>query len=213
MCRREVDGAWTPWQSLGGRFLQDAGTALVTGRGTVEHYVPGKHKVWRWFQSEPGGAFRLDETLSTGRPATGGVTAVDSGDGRICLYFREAGTQQVMAYRQHTDGSWPGAGAGLGGHGGTGAVAALWVAERGAREACLAHRGSTGRLVLSPPARDREVTGTHWNESGDMFTHAPALARDASGAVVVAVVGTDGRLHVRRQLSPEPGSPMGPWLG
>ncbi|MFD4538915.1 hypothetical protein [Streptomyces bauhiniae] len=211
--RRETDGAWTPWQSLGGRFLQDAGTALVTGRGTVELYVPGKHKVWSWFQSEPGGAFQLDETLSTGRPATGGVTAVDSGEGRTCLYFREAGTQQVMAYRQHADGSWPGAGAGLGGHGGTGAVAALWVAERGAREACLAHRGSTGRLVLSLPDRDREVTGTHWNESGHMFAHAPALARDAADAVVVAVVGTDGRLHVRRQLAPEPGSPMGPWLG
>ncbi|MFG3093854.1 PIG-L family deacetylase [Streptomyces sp. NPDC048202] len=213
MRRRETNGEWTPWQSLGGRFLQDAGTALTTGRGTVELYVPGKQKVWRWYQSEPGGAFQLDESLRTGRPATGGISAVDSGAGRTCLYYREAGTQQVMAYRQHADGSWPGAGAGLGGHGGTGAVAALWVADRGAREACLAHRGGAGRLVLSLPDRDREVTGTHWKESGETFTYAPALARDASGAVVVAVVGTDGALHVRRQLSPEPGSPMGPWLG
>jgi hypothetical protein len=43
-----------------------------------------------------------------------------------------------------------------------------------------------------------------------MFTHAPAMARDAAGAVVLAVIGTDGRLHVRRQLSPAAGSPLGP---
>ncbi|MCT9111027.1 hypothetical protein N4G69_36465 [Streptomyces mirabilis] len=35
--------------------------------------------------------------------------------------------------------------------------------------------------------------------------------RDAAGAVVLAVVGTDGRLHVRRRLPPAVGSPLGPW--
>ncbi|MGW2832347.1 hypothetical protein [Streptomyces sp. NPDC001286] len=210
--RREADGTWLPWENLGGRFVQDAGCALVTERGTVELYVPGKNSVWRWHQPEPGGPFVLDDTLRTGRPATGGITAVDSGGGRTCLYFREAGTQQVMAYRQHADGRWPGSGAGLGGHGGTGAVAALWAPERGAREAFLAHRGSRGRLVTSMPDRDKDVSGTHWQESGEMFASAPAMAYDATGAVVVTVLGTDGRLHVRRQLSPAAGSPLGPWL-
>ncbi|MET7481860.1 hypothetical protein [Streptomyces sp. NPDC005538] len=209
--RRDTDGTWSPWENIGGRFVQDAGTALTTERGTVELYVPGKNTVWRWHQAEPGGALLLDDTLQTGRPATGGITAVDSGGGRTCLYFREAGTQQVMAYRQHADGRWPGSGAGLGGHGGTGAVAALWAPERGAREAFLAHRGSSGRLVVSMPDRDKDVSGTHWRESGDMFAHAPAMAYDATGALVVAVIGTDGRLRVRRQLSPTVGSPLGPW--
>lgn len=210
--RRDTAGAWGPWEDLGGSFVQDAGCALVTERGTVELYVPGKNSVWRWHQTEPGGPFLMDDSLKTGRPATGGVTAVDSGEGRTCLYFREAGTQQVMAYRQHADGRWPGSGAGLGGHGGTGAVAALWAPERGAREAFLAHRGSRGRLVVSLPDRDKNVSGTHWHESGEMFAQAPSLAYDASGALVVAVIGTDGRLHVRRQLSPAVGSPLGPWL-
>ncbi|MFC5219758.1 hypothetical protein [Streptomyces coerulescens] len=209
--RREPDGTWLPWEDLGGSFVQDAGTALATARGTVELYVPGKNSVWRWHQTEPGGPFLLDDTLQTGRPATGGITAVDSGDGRTCLYFREAGTQQVMAYRQHADGRWPGSGAGLGGHGGTGAVAALWAPERGAREAFLAHRGRRGRLVTSLPDRDKNVAGTRWQESGEMFAQAPAMAYDATGAVVVAVIGTDGKLHVRRQLSPSVGSPLGPW--
>ncbi|MCX4407312.1 PIG-L family deacetylase [Streptomyces sp. NPDC059837] len=209
--RRDTTGAWTPWENLGGSFVQDAGTALTTQHGTVELYVPGKNTVWRWYQPEPGGPFTLDDTLKTGRPATGGITAVDSGAGRTCLYYREAGTQQVMAYRQHADGRWPGSGAGLGGHGGTGAVAALWAPERGAREAFLAHRGSRGRPVVSLPDRDKDISGTHWRESGDMFTHAPAMARDAAGAVVLAVIGTDGHLHVRRQLSPAAGSPLGPW--
>lgn len=209
--RREAEGTWLPWENLGGSFVQDAGCALTTERGTVELYVPGKNTVWRWHQTAPGGPFQLDDTLRTGRPATGGVTAVDSGDGRTCLYFREAGTGQVMAYRRHADGRWPGSGAGLGGHGGTGAVAALWAPERGAREAFLAHRGSRGRLVTSLPDRDKEVSGTHWRESGEMFAQAPAIAYDATGAAVVAVIGTDGRLHTRRQLSPTAGSPLGPW--
>ncbi len=209
--RREADGSWRPWEDLGGSFVQDAGMAITTERGTVELYVPGKNSVWRWYQNEPGGPFLIDDRLKTGRPATGGITAVDSGEGRVCLYYRQAGTQQVMAYRQHPDGSWPGSGAGLGGHGGTGAVAALWASERGAREINLAHRGSRGRLVVSLPDRDRDVSGTHWHESGEMFTHAPALAYDAAGAVVVAVIGTDGRLHVRRQLRPSVGAALGPW--
>ncbi|MEV5699096.1 hypothetical protein AB0L55_16580 [Streptomyces anthocyanicus] len=209
---RDTDGNWTPWTGIGGNLVQDAGTTLTTSRGTVELYVPGKNSVWRWHQAEPGGSFLLDDTLRTGRPATGGITAVDSGDERTCLYFREAGTQQVMAYRQHADGRWPGSGAGVGGHGGTGAVAALWAPERGAREAFLAHRGSSGRLVVSLPDRDKDHSGAHWHESGETFAYAPAMAYDAQGALVVAVVGVDGRLHVRRQLSPSVSSPLGPWL-
>ncbi|TQJ90633.1 hypothetical protein [Streptomyces sp. SLBN-31] len=91
-------------------------------------------------------------------------------------------------------------------------MAALWAPERGAREAFLAHRGSRGRLVTSMPDRDKDVSGTHWHESGGMFANAPAMAYDATGAVVVTVLGTDGRLHVRRQLFPAAGSPLGPWL-
>jgi hypothetical protein len=44
-----------------------------------------------------------------------------------------------------------------------------------------------------------------------MAAQAPALAYDAAGALVAAVVGTDARLHTRRQLSPTVGSPLGPW--
>jgi LmbE family N-acetylglucosaminyl deacetylase len=209
--RRQTDhGGWGPWEDLGGSFVQDAGTAIRTELGTIEVYVPGKGSVHRYYQTDPGGPFLRDDTLTTGTVATGGITAVDSGGGRTCLYYREAATQQVMAYRQHDNGRWPGAGAGLGGHGGTGAVAALWVLERGAREAYLAHRGSRGRLVVSLPDRDKGASGTHWREVGEMVTHAPSMALDAAGALVVTAIGTDGRLHVRRQLSPAIGSQLGP---
>lgn len=210
MRRRNENGVWEPWENLGGSFLQDAGIAVTTEQGTVELYVPGKDTVSRWHQAFLGGPFVQDTTLKTGRVATGGINAVDSGGGRTCLYYRQAATQQVMAYRQHENGSWPGGGATLGTSGGTGAVAALWAPERGAREAFLAHRSSGGRLAVSFPVPDRDASGTHWRESGEMFTHAPAMAYDAAGAVVVAVVGTDGRLCLRRQLSPVVGSALGP---
>lgn len=212
MRRRNESGAWEPWEDLGGSFAQDAGVALTTEHGTVELYVPGKDTVGRWHQTFLGGPFVQDDTLKTGKVATGGITAVDSGGGRTCLYYRQAATQQVMAYRQHENGNWPGGGAGLGTSGGTGAVAAVWAPERGAREAFLAHRGSDGRLAVSLPVPDRDASGTHWRAVGEMFTHAPSMAYDAAGAVVVAVIGTDGRLCLRRQLSPVVGSALGPAL-
>ncbi|MCZ0986291.1 hypothetical protein O1M54_12730 [Streptomyces diastatochromogenes] len=177
----------------------------------MELYVPGKNTVWRWHQAEPGGPFLLDETLQTGRPATGGITAVDSGGGRTCLYFREAGTQQVMAYRQHADGRWPGSGAGLGGHGARAPSPRCGPRTRRPRGLPGPSRQPRPARRLLPD-RDKNVSGTHWNESGEMVAHAPALAYDAAGALVVAVIGTDGQLHVRRQLSPAVGSPLGPWL-
>lgn len=33
--RRDTTGAWTPWEDLGGSFVQDAGTALTTRHGTA----------------------------------------------------------------------------------------------------------------------------------------------------------------------------------
>ncbi|GAA3389725.1 hypothetical protein [Streptomyces roseoviridis] len=209
--RRQTEhGAWGPWEDLGGSFVQDAGTALCNELGAIELYVPGKGSVHRFHQNDVGGAFVRDDTLTTGKVATGGITAVNSGGGRTCLYFREAATGQVMAYRQHDNGRWPGSGAGVGGHGGTGAIAALWAPERGAREAYLAHRGSRGRLVVSMPLPDKDVSGAHWRERGEMLTHAPAMALDANGSLVITAIGTDGRLHVHRQLVPGPGGPLGP---
>ncbi|MDQ1007665.1 LmbE family N-acetylglucosaminyl deacetylase [Streptomyces sp. V4I23] len=210
MRRQDDHGGWGPWEDLGGSFVQDAGTAILNDLGAVELYVPGKGSVHRYHQADMGAPFVRDDTLTTGKVASGGITAVNSGGNRTCLYFREAATGQVMAYRQHENGRWPGAGAGCGGHAGTGAVAALWAPERGAREAYLAHRGSRGRLVVSLPVRDKDVAGAHWRERGDMLTHAPAMALDAAGALVITAVGTDGRLHVHRQLTPETGSPLGP---
>ncbi|MFD9335130.1 PIG-L family deacetylase [Streptomyces sp. NPDC060028] len=209
--RRQNDyGGWEPWESLGGRFLQDAGTAITTELGTVELYVPGKESVSRWHQKAVGGPFFSDNTLTTGTVATGGISAVNSGGGRVCLYYRQAATQQVMAYRQHENGRWPGSGAPLGGSGGTGPVAAVWAAQRGAREAYLAHRSARGRLCVSLPDREQDAAGPRWRESGGMFAQAPSLAYDAAGALVAAVIGTDGRLRVQRQLHPETGSPLGP---
>lgn len=211
--RRQADGgAWGGWENLGGRFTQDAGAAHTTGAGTVELYVPGKQSVHRWHQPGIGAPFALDDTLRTGKVATGGITPLDSGDGRTVLFYRQADTQQVMAYRQHGNGGWPGQGAGLGGHGGTGAVAAIWVPRRGARDAVLGHRSARGRLAVSLPDADKDVPGPRWRELGGMFAHAPSLAQDADGRVVAAVIGTDGRLHVHRQLSPATGVPFGPAL-
>jgi hypothetical protein len=147
-------------------------------------------------------------------PASGGITAVESSPDRICLYLRQAGTAQVMAYRQRAEQKgWPGRPSGLGGHDGTGPIAALAAPRRGASDALLVHRNSAGTLTVSlPPLSDAPGRGEpDWRAISGAVVHAPSLALDARGRAVLAAVGTDGRLHIARQQADDLGSPFGLW--
>ncbi|MFE1321474.1 PIG-L family deacetylase [Kitasatospora phosalacinea] len=202
------------WESLGGDYLQDSPVALTTASGRVEVYAPGKQTVRRWFQKSPGAGFTRDFSLTTMHPASGGITAVEGEPDRVTLYLRQPGTAQVMAYRQHPRGAgWPERPAGLGGHGGTGPVAALPVPGRGAGDVLLAHRNEAGALSVSlPPGEGKPGRPSpEWSRLGGELLHAPSAAVDRHGRRVLAVLGPDARLHLCRQRDAAPDSPFGPW--
>ncbi|GAA2151175.1 PIG-L family deacetylase [Kitasatospora kazusensis] len=211
----EPDRSWGKWFGIGGDFLQDAPVALTTASGRVELYVPGKQTIRRWYQATPSSQLLRDDKLTSMPAASGGITAVEAEPDRITLYFRQAGTAQVMAYRQQPQQKgWPGRSAGLGGHDGTGPIAVVPVPRRSAGDVLLAHRNAAGSLTVSlPPAPDAPGRpGPQWHDLSGSVTYAPAAALDAAGHAVLAVIGTDGRLHVARQTTGDLDSPFSPWL-
>ncbi|WP_240003171.1 hypothetical protein [Streptomyces cinnamoneus] len=54
-------------------------------------------------------------------------------------------------------------------------------------------------------------TDAAWSQTGEECAGAPALALDAQGRVVLAVIATDGTLRVARQRTAEAGLALGPW--
>ncbi|MGW7412173.1 hypothetical protein [Streptomyces sp. NPDC054863] len=77
----------------------------------------------------------------------------------------------------------------------------------------LAHRAATGRPALAACRTLAEHEGVWWAETGPECVGAPALALDAADRVVMAVIGTDGALHVARQRTDEKGLALAAWQG
>ncbi|MGK4583962.1 PIG-L family deacetylase [Kitasatospora sp. HPMI-4] len=208
--RQELpQGGWSPWQRLGGARLQDAVTAFTGHDGAVQVFATDTYGVLRWRQERPGGAFRA-ERIGTPVPVAGAVTPVECAPGRLTLYYREAGSGDVVAYRQESDGAhWPPLPAVLSGHDGIGEVAVARHGSGGRGGTAVADRAGSGLLSLLVTAPG--AAGTAWAQSGGQLVYAPALAEDSTGRMVAAVIGTDARLHLTRQATPDGTSPFGPW--
>jgi LmbE family N-acetylglucosaminyl deacetylase len=206
-------GRWSAWRSLGGGLLQDSPSALTTSAGLVEVLAPGKKVVYRWRQRTPGGALLADQAGHPTPVASNGLHAVESGGGRVCLYYRKAGSGALLAYREKaaSGGGWPNGPEQLGGQGGTGPVATAGRLDAGARDAVLAHRNHDYGTSVAYPGRlvhDKPV----WHRAPGVIAGGPSLAFDQSGRLVLAVLGQDGRLHVKRQRAAKPNVGFGPWL-
>jgi hypothetical protein len=202
--REDPAGGWAPWQTLGGGLLQDSPTALTTRAGLVEVLVPGKRFVYRWRQRRAGGPLLADQAPRSTPVATNGLHAVESGGGRVCLYYRQADTAAVLAYREAANlTGWPGGPEDLGGQDGTGPVATAGRLDAGAGGAVLAYRNGRHTTTVALPHVSHRLPGP--------IAGAPAVAADHGGRLVLAVLGQDGRLHVKRQRRARPDSGFGDW--
>ncbi|WP_285682585.1 PIG-L family deacetylase [Actinoplanes sp. NBRC 103695] len=202
------DGGWTPWAALSDTLVQDVPAAMTTRAGLVEVLVPGKRQIYRWRQEQPGGPLVAAHPSRETPAASGALTAVETAGGRVCAYFRRPRSSKVEALREHEgDKGWPGAPADLGGHGGTGPIATVGRADAGAQDLVLVARNARYTTSLALPGDKDDKNRPRWQRLPGPIVGAPALAADRDGRLVLAVLGQDGRLHVKRATD----DGFGPW--
>lgn len=215
--RQDARGVWGPWTDLKGSHVLDVMSAAVTAEGRLELLAPAGEFVLRWRQDEPGGVLR--RVLNTpAKPQAGSSSSAPSGDGRI-VHFWRAAADSVLQMQEPDAPKGPGSETGaegpapvaLGSLGaGTGPVAALRTTLGGRACTVLAQRSPSGLPAVAVYA-DGEAASASWSETGDECIGAPALALDAQGRLVLAVLAADGRLRVARQRTDEAGLALGEW--
>ncbi|MFF7212407.1 hypothetical protein ACFZAU_18010 [Streptomyces sp. NPDC008238] len=205
MLRREgKGGAWEPWRDLRGTEVAEGLAPAATASGRVELVAPAAGSALRWAGQAPGGAM---ERASDIRPAPvpGSVAALGTAPDRITWFWTDADGSGVVAHRP---GGWvyP-----LGGAPGDGAHAALRSTLDGYDCTVLAHRGRNGNAVIGAYVTESEGDGVAWTDTGVPCLGGPALAHDAYGRVVLAVIGTDGRPRLARQQE-DGGLTLSEWI-
>ncbi|WP_079149179.1 hypothetical protein [Streptomyces agglomeratus] len=204
MRRQAANGKWEGWKDLRGSKAHDGPAAVATSSGTVELVVPAEGRMLRWTQEKPGGDLTQTEDLPF-TPALRTVTGLETAEDRVTYYWNDSDTKGITAHRPGAD-TVP-----LSGTPADSPVAALRTPIGGHDCTVLAHRGSDGRPVLAACVTQAESDGVWWTATGEECVGAPALAVDARGRVVLAVVGRDGALYVARQRPEEEGLALAAW--
>ncbi|MGV9910727.1 hypothetical protein [Streptomyces tendae] len=203
MLRRETPGGkWDRWSDLRGSGVQDGLAALVHVSGRIELLAVGEHNVMWWLQHEPDGELRRELTMPV-RVAPGTAAAIETAPDRATYYWADPAAGGIVAHRL---GGWP---IPLGGAPAAEPVAVVRAMLDGYDCTVLAHRDVAGQVMLAACGTENEQSGVWWSQTGEQSETAPALAVDALGRVVLAVLGRDGSLRVARQ-SGEPGLSMTP---
>lgn len=182
------DGTFGPWRGIGGHRIQEGLAAATDRTGRIELFgateparwrwkaTPACRGLWRWRQRAPGGPMGRETWLHTTTAVTGPLTIGPD----HTLLARRPGSGDTAAFaaigRQLSL---------LSGPGGFGPVAPAAGAFAG--------RDGQGKVGIFEEG--------HWESSGALFVHSPAIERDARGRLVVAVLGIDGRLHIARRAS------------
>ncbi|MFE6866365.1 PIG-L family deacetylase [Kitasatospora sp. NPDC057692] len=201
-------GDWpAAWADLGGTRVRDGLAAALTADGRIELFAPTREGIGHWRQSAPGGPFTRDPAFLGPAPA-GPITVGRAADGRLELFFHQAGTGQVVTRYVRPNGSWTTTPESLGGPSGLEGVAAVTGSE--GRTTVAIRNGAGGISVASLSASARGFNA-QWSDLGRLIVGAPTVALDAAGRRVVLALGPDAVLHTARQIDPGADSPFGGW--
>ncbi|WP_030184157.1 hypothetical protein [Streptomyces sp. NRRL S-813] len=194
VCLRREDkrGAWLPWADLRGGGGQDGLAVGALQSGRIEALVTGTGCALHWSQASNDGDMERRPNLQVS-PAPGSATMLETGPDRVTFYWTDLATGTVQAYRP---GGWVipmGSSPAEGRH----AVARTLI--DGYDCTVLAHRAVDGSVVLAACGTENEHAGVWWSLTGESSAHQPALALDARGRLVLAVIGAAGELRIARQ--------------
>ncbi|MEU4167690.1 PIG-L family deacetylase [Streptomyces sp. NPDC026665] len=211
---RQTDDGWGEWEDLRGRNLQDCLNAVLMTTGRIELYATNRSGGVRWYQDGMYGPYKMQDNVTSvdtdaWRP-TGGITPLQVGRSRAALFYREEDSGEVLCLRQRPDGRWSREADRLGGHGGTGRIAALRQQTGGRDHVVLARRNARNRLSTAVLATQGRQEPPRWTDHDVLMARPPALARDHAGRVVVATIGPDARLRVMRQGKQDVSDGFGP---
>ncbi|WP_425828395.1 hypothetical protein [Streptomyces fractus] len=199
----DTGGDWKAWQDLRGSALHDGVTVGVTARGRVGVLAPSDKPVHHWQQPSPGGQFeRRSDVHVTMVPGTG--TALETSEDQLTFYIADAYSHGLLAIRP--DGTI----VPIGGAPGGGAVCALRTLIDGQDCTVLVHRGMNDSPIFGAFVTNAEEWGVQWAEVGRPCLGDPAVALDAYGRIVLAIIDTDGVPQATRQTSPT-GLQLGQW--
>jgi LmbE family N-acetylglucosaminyl deacetylase len=207
--RIQHGGVFQPWTMMvdpiaSGYDILDGLAAITADDGRV-HLFTSTYAGWigHWTQTASGqtgfmtdaGGFPLGNAIGT---AASGPTATKNQDGRLEVFWHGAGYADVMTAYQLVGGGWSGAiDLGNTGSGGIGPITAM---RRTSGQIMLfARNGYDGVSATWQGAINSSFVG--WTDLQNQFPAYPAAATDANGHGVVAGVGVDGRLYIRREVS------------
>ncbi|MCX5196946.1 PIG-L family deacetylase [Streptomyces sp. NBC_00249] len=192
---QQEDGAWGPWESLGGADVHGTPATATDGAGRRMVFASTTKTVLGWTQSAPGGP--LGPATHTGLPDTTLPLTAEGREGGVRLWFRKPGSGNVRtALMTAGDGLAVSGLTDLGGLQGFGSVTASGH--------LLAGRSSGGQLG-SDLGRGRP-----WERSPLMFVGAPSSTMTGKRMVSLAVVGLDARLYVT-STADDPNAHLAPW--
>ena len=209
--RRDASGGWGKWTALPCKRVRDGISAVVTGSGRIELFIPADKGVYVWRQQTPGSALdRAPNLVFIARAET--ASGTESYEDRITHFWRDEASGQVVAYRVPSAGDPDGTPTPLEGGSGRGPLALTRCLVDGYDCTVLAQAEDTGTLALTAYPTEMESAGAWWADTREPCDGVPALARDRVGRLVVAVIGQDGRMKVTRQRSDQQGMALEGWL-
>jgi hypothetical protein len=201
--REDKDGKWLAWKDLRGSALHEGVTVGVTAKGRIGVLAPSDKPVHHWQQAVRGGEFeRMEDIRVTVVPGSG--VALETAEDQLTYYVGDAYSSGLLAIRPN------GSIVQIGGAPAGGAPSALRTVVDGQDCTILAHRGLSGSPIFGAFVTNAEEWGVQWAEIGRPCVGDPALALDAYGRIVLAMVDTDGSVHVTRQSSSS-GLTLGQW--
>ncbi|MEY9889958.1 LmbE family N-acetylglucosaminyl deacetylase [Catenulispora sp. MAP12-49] len=203
-------GAWTDLGGGGG--VQDGLSVASDSAGRLQLFakrcdIPvtqdwGYQTVqcWlaHWSQSTANGTGAWDTTEWDKGKISDQPTIGTNQDGRLQVFFRQAGGSDVETVAQQADGTWNMTPVDFSGNGGSGSVAVAANTGTDGRIFVFERDNASGVSVTEQTAANGTVNNL-WTAFGGPTEDLPAAAVDADGKVVLTALGTDGRLDIQTQ--------------